>query len=1112
MGLIIGLSSMADAAVVTVDIPDAPLLTERSGGAVRLEMPDYGTVGVPGQPRLPARIVAVAIPPGAEVQNVHVTSASQQELSGSYLIEPVSPRLPLKDMSDTELARYEHAYEAEQNRIYSRDMLWPESIGAMERLAGFRKYRVVDVQIRPVQYNPVTGTLVRHSGITVAVEYTVPENVEPIRDNSPRMEALARRIIVNYDEAQAWYSSEKDGSRSTYDMVIITTDALVDRVAALAAFETNVKGRTVYVVTVETIDATIPGTDLAQKMRTFLRERYPTQEWGIEDVLLVGHHSDVPMRQVEQDLDYGRPLTDFYFAELSNPDSVNWDSNSNGLYWDNNDAADFYSEVNVGRIPWSDPDLVQAICQRSMDYEMNDTPGFKNNILLMGSFFWENTDNAVLMEYIMAQDHMADWSSIRMYEQNSTVYSSYACDYELTKANVQAVWPTGQFGFANMAGHGSYQSVHIMGYNSAAFWSSNLCASLNNDYPAIVFSDACSTSDTSYTNLGQRMLESGAVGYVGATKVALGSGGWQTPADGSSQTMDFFFTDAVTSKEYSQGAAHQIGLIETYQLNGWYYDKYEIAEWNLWGNPDLGMGLAIGSNGSVVLDSELYAANDMMQITLRDIDLNENTGVVETVNLTVTTSGNDTETVSLTETEETPGVFLGTLTLVESNAVPGNNRLDVLHGQTITVTYTDADDGQGGVNVAKTRTAGVDGEDPEIYDVGFGRITSDSIEILWKTTEQTLGTIEYGETILDQTAQSAVPMMEHSVVLRDLTPCTYYYFVIRAEDVAGNTVVDDNDGIYFRSNTMSLEVFFNEPLTSDPGWTTEGMWAFGQPTGQGGEHGYPDPTSGFTGNNVYGYNLNGDYPNNSPAHSLTSGAIDCSDAENVMLSYRRWLGVEQNLYDHATVEISTDGSTFTKVWENPDSEQADDAWMLHEIDIADIADGQPTVYLRWVMGSTDQGWQYCGWNIDDITLTATRACSEPTPTPRPTATPVPPKIPATGIHLMMPDTDLVPGDIFDLTYCLRNGMTQTMTVDVFIALEVYGHYWFWPTWVYMEDGIAYDPAVSVAPASEMTGDVLQFTWPDVQGPAPGLFFYGLLLDSASGQIMGDLSWICWAYM
>jgi hypothetical protein len=53
------------------------------------------------------------------------------------------------------------------------------------------------------------------------------------------------------------------------------------------------------------------------------------------------------------------------------------------------------------------------------------------------------------------------------------------------------------------------------------------------------------------------------------------------------------------------------------------------------------------------------------------------------------------------------------------------------------------------------------------------------------------------------------------------------------------------------------------------------------------------------------------------------------------------------------------------VWENA-AEIADSSWTLQELDVSALADGQPTVYLRWTMGATDHSWTYCGWNIDDI--------------------------------------------------------------------------------------------------------------------------------------------------
>jgi hypothetical protein len=146
------------------------------------------------------------------------------------------------------------------------------------------------------------------------------------------------------------------------------------------------------------------------------------------------------------------------------------------------------------------------------------------------------------------------------------------------------------------------------------------------------------------------------------------------------------------------------------------------------------------------------------------------------------------------------------------------------------------------------------------------------------------------------------------------------------------------------------QVIYSFPLDSDPGWQTEGDWAFGQPTGQGGAHGSPDPTSGYTGSNMYGYNLNGDYSGFLWYTNLTTSAIDCSNLSHVTLRFQRWLGVRDQP-DNAYIRLSTDGEFFLYVWFNED-EVYDDDWQLVEYDISGFADGESTVYLQWTMGPT----------------------------------------------------------------------------------------------------------------------------------------------------------------
>jgi subtilisin-like proprotein convertase family protein len=155
-------------------------------------------------------------------------------------------------------------------------------------------------------------------------------------------------------------------------------------------------------------------------------------------------------------------------------------------------------------------------------------------------------------------------------------------------------------------------------------------------------------------------------------------------------------------------------------------------------------------------------------------------------------------------------------------------------------------------------------------------------------------------------------------------------------------------------------------LDADPGWTTEGAWAFGDPFG-GGSHG-GDPTTGFSGNNVYGYNLSGDYGNDLAPQSLTSGAIDCSNVVDVEVSFWRWLGVENSAFDGAAFQVSNDGVSFATIWEHAGQALTETDWSKQTYDISAVADRQPTVYLRWVMGATDSSETYPGWNIDDVDL------------------------------------------------------------------------------------------------------------------------------------------------
>jgi len=594
----------AEDGVISVGIPVGEYAIKETDVGYEVSVEGFGHRLVSGKPILPSKIFSIAIPPGAEFVDLSFESNDGIILPGYYYIAPCEAPDVIGVENPIVQQKEEQTYESNYESVYTSDEPYPASVVEFVSTAGYRKYNLVDVRVMPFTYHPASGSLVYYPDIDVHVSYTFPEGYsddDVMVDDIPEAEKLAEKTILNYNQAKNWYPSGPK-NRASYDYVIITLDSLTDYITDLVNWE-ETKGRTVYVATTDWIDGNYNGYDLAEKMRNFLRDKYPEEEWGILDACLIGHYDDVPMRLTAQNTGYGQPETDYYYAELSLPDSESWDKDGDHQWGESSDPIDFHAEINVGRIPWSDPETVEHICEKSVAYEEADDPAFKKNILLIGTFFWPDTDNAVLMEIKTdPEDHpwMEDWTMTRMYEEQQ---SQYECDYDVSYDTVKEVWSEGTYAFVDWAGHGSPTACYEY-YPQQPFVDTDTCNYLNDDYPAIIFADACSNSDTSEDNIGQMMLEQGGIGFLGATKVAYGFHGWDDPYDGTSESLDYFFTTCCTSGSYTQGQAHQYALLEMYLNDLWYYQYYETFEWGaLWGNPDLTMAEVVTSDPPEIPDA-----------------------------------------------------------------------------------------------------------------------------------------------------------------------------------------------------------------------------------------------------------------------------------------------------------------------------------------------------------------------------------------------------------------------------------------------------------------------------------------------------------------------------
>jgi hypothetical protein len=163
---------------------------------------------------------------------------------------------------------------------------------------------------------------------------------------------------------------------------------------------------------------------------------------------------------------------------------------------------------------------------------------------------------------------------------------------------------------------------------------------------------------------------------------------------------------------------------------------------------------------------------------------------------------------------------------------------------------------------------------------------------------------------------------------------------------------------------------FTHTLVSG-GWE-EGAddWQWGTPIGMGG-----DPDFAFSGNKVWGNDLGGDPYNgeyqNDKHNRLDSAPIDVGSHTSLVLQYRRWLTVEDGMYDQANIVVNGE-----PVWTNygngmqettGDEHHKDDQWIQHVVPIQLDAAGNLTI--GWEIIS-DRGLTMGGWTIDDVCVYA----------------------------------------------------------------------------------------------------------------------------------------------
>jgi len=604
-----------------------------------VEVEGFGLLMAPGKPMLPARTFLIALPPGATAVAARVEGIDARQLEGTYRLAPAPQILPTGDgLQRRQLIEgLRREWQGNHDATYPVDDAYPGCSGRLTGRGSLRKYSYAAVSFYPFTYHPRSGRLVHCRTARITVEYGLPAHGSA---EARRLEELKRDCVadeeasglfVNFSEVEHLYrpAEPPPEARETSDYVIITSAGLLNGVTASGFVEWK-RSLGHGVRTVLTSDPEIadqPGVDLAAKIRSFLISRYPT--WGIEYVLLVGSFASVPMRYCYPDptnhsyhpydpYEYGGEVpTDYYYADLSSPDALSWDSDGDGFFGEyTQDSPDFLAEVAVGRIPSNSVSRITYTLDKLVAFEQ-DTGVWKDHALHAGAMlFYDNeghsgypeVDGAAPLAAIEAE-LMTGWHVSRYSEQEGLDPSGYPWT-PLDEGAFTLDWRDGRYGVVNWAGHGFVTTA------ARTIWSwddgdgvpesgeletrafINTGSSLEDDHPGIVFAVSCSVGypePNPYGRLGVDLLTDPAlgasVGVISATRGAAAAAAWPTPPGGAQSMCQEFNRYMIQGPGGPERVGNALYHSKFFcnQNHGWehYWEYKNMFGFNLYGDPAL---------------------------------------------------------------------------------------------------------------------------------------------------------------------------------------------------------------------------------------------------------------------------------------------------------------------------------------------------------------------------------------------------------------------------------------------------------------------------------------------------------------------------------------------
>lgn len=206
--IILGMGRKTNTLEIKVDFPIPKI--SKVGKYHRIIMQDIGNMAKPGEPLLPEKTVKILIPYGKEIGEIDVMGKRKVTLEGEYHIEPGERPVPLS-YKDASTFGGEPCFSASlrnkgkirptprDERIYNSEKPFPGRWYTFGSVQSMRGYRILIVNLHPVEYIPKEGRISYYKRMLIRVKTRPIEKPIPFRGRIED-ERRVKELVVNPEE------------------------------------------------------------------------------------------------------------------------------------------------------------------------------------------------------------------------------------------------------------------------------------------------------------------------------------------------------------------------------------------------------------------------------------------------------------------------------------------------------------------------------------------------------------------------------------------------------------------------------------------------------------------------------------------------------------------------------------------------------------------------------------------------------------------------------------------------------------------------------------------------------------------------------------------------